>query len=138
MENSIRASGKRILKRSHQDPISGPREIRAVFTSVWKRVTAMVEPAASVGGGDAVEGRRESGFGGFEWARLGGAEGTLRLGPAGFDRREIGRIARQVEELDPGFGKGDLDSLRLVRGQVVHEHGGVRVTAPQFGDQHGS
>src|SRR3954467_11099180 len=27
-------------------------DARAVFTSVWKRVTAMVEPAASVGGGD--------------------------------------------------------------------------------------
>src|SRR3954454_19404959 len=38
------------------------QEATAVFTSVWKRVTAMVEPAACVGGGDAVEGGRAIAF----------------------------------------------------------------------------
>src|SRR5690242_2627138 len=38
------------------------QEATAIFTSVWKRVTAIVEPAACVGGGDAVEGRRAIAF----------------------------------------------------------------------------
>src|SRR6187549_669491 len=83
--------------------------VREVFISVWKRVTAMVEPAARVGGGDAVEGRRESGFERFGCAGLGGPQGILRLGPAGLDRREIGRIARQIEELEPRLGQNSLD-----------------------------
>jgi hypothetical protein len=58
---------------------------------------------------------RESGFERVAGARLGSPEGALELGPAGFDRRKIGRIARQVEELEPGFGQGALDRLRLVR-----------------------
>src|SRR3954452_1340040 len=38
------------------------QEAIAVFTSVWKRVTAMVEPAACGGGGDAVHGGRAIAF----------------------------------------------------------------------------
>src|SRR5215218_3750468 len=90
---------------------------RAVSASVWKRITAMVEPASCVGGGDAVEGRREGGFKRIAGARLDGPQGTLELGPGGFDGREIGRIARQIEELEPGLGKDHLDRLWLVRRQ---------------------
>src|ERR1044071_4490770 len=64
------------------------RPIRAVFRSVWKRVTAMVEPAACVGGGDAVEGGGEDGFERLLGARLGGPQEALELGPAGLDRRQ--------------------------------------------------
>jgi hypothetical protein len=65
--------------------------IRAIFVLVWKRVTAIVEPAACIGGGDAVEGGREGGFERLGGTRLGGPQGTLELGPAAFDGREIGR-----------------------------------------------
>src|SRR4029078_2079612 len=57
---------------------------RAVFPSVWKRVTAMVEPPACVSGGDAVEGGGEGGFERLAGARLGGPRGAFELGPAGF------------------------------------------------------
>src|SRR3954467_3344512 len=76
-------------------------DIREVFASVWKRVTAMVEPAACVGGADAVEGGRKGGFERLGSAPPGGPQGALELGPAGFDGREIGRIAPQIEELEP-------------------------------------
>ena len=111
--------------------------IRAVFASVWKRVTAMVEPAACVGRGDAVEGGGEGSFERVGGARLDSAQDALELGPAGFDGRKIGRVTRQVKELEPGFGQGGLDRLGLVRGQIVHQHGGARMAAAQFGDQHG-
>src|SRR6476619_4005936 len=96
---------------------------RAILASVWKRVTAMVEPAACVGGGDAVEGGGESGFEHVGGARFSSAQGALELGPAGFDGRQVGRVARQVKELEPGFGQGGLDLLGLVPGQIVHQHG---------------
>jgi len=97
----------------------------------------MVEPAVGVGGGDAVEGGREGDFEYVGGARLGGPQCALELGPAGFDGREIGRIARQVKQLEPGLGQNSLDRLRFVRGQIVHQHGGVRMAAAQFGEQHG-
>src|SRR3954471_14419739 len=85
---------------------------RAIFASVWKRVTAMVEPAACVGGGDAVEGGGESGFEHVGGARFSSAQGALELGPAGFDRRQVGRVALQVKELDSPLTKSSLvDSL---------------------------
>ena len=111
--------------------------IRAIFASVWKRVTAMVEPAACVGGGDAVEGGGESGFEHVGGARFSSAQGALGLGPAGFDRRQVGRVARQIKEREPGFGESGLDRLRLVCGQIVHQHRGARMAAAQLGDQHG-
>src|SRR3954447_26264628 len=66
------------------------RDVRAVFASVWKRVTAMVEPAACVGRGDAVEGGGEGSFERVGGARLDSAQDALELGPAGFDGRKIG------------------------------------------------
>src|SRR3954447_22764081 len=78
----------------------------------------MVEPAACVGGGDAVEGGGEGGFERFGRARLGGPQRAVGFGPAGFNRREAGRVTRQVEELEPGLGKGRLDSLRLWAGKL--------------------
>ena len=45
----------------------------------------MVEPAACVSWGDAVEGEDEGGFERLAGARLGGAQDALKLGPAGFD-----------------------------------------------------
>ena len=96
----------------------------------------MVEPAARVGGGDAVEGGKESGFERVAGARRGGPQRIFELGPAGFDWRQIGRVARQIKQLEPGRGQSALDLLWLVRGQIIHQHGGARVTAAQFGDQH--
>src|SRR5215204_2025168 len=81
--------------------------LRAIFTLVWQRVTAIVEPAASVGGGDAVEGGRESGFG---CARLGGPQGTLRLGPAGSSWTSRVRSAR--DRANSAAGRGALSRPR--------------------------
>src|SRR3954470_19324620 len=85
----------------------------------------MVEPGAPVGRGDAVEGGGEGSFERVGGTRLDSAQDALELGPAGFDGRKIGRVTRQVKELEPGFGQGGLDRLGLVRGQIVHQHGGA-------------
>ena len=45
----------------------------------------MVEPAACVNWGDAVEGGDEGGFERLAGARLGSQQDALKLGPAGFD-----------------------------------------------------
>ena len=62
----------------------------------------MAEPALGIFGSDGIEGRSDLLFDGRNRARLSGAQGRLELGPAGFDRRQVGGVARQGQQRETG------------------------------------
>src|SRR3712207_7522706 len=51
---------------------------------------------------------------------------SLQLRPGLLDRVQVRRAGREVAVTQPGPVEGRADRLGLVRGQVVHDHNGIR------------
>src|SRR4051794_37812558 len=96
------ASGRLRLRLRRAIPHGAAASPRAVCRSVWSSVAAMAEPASGVGGGDRGEGARQLAIEVGDRAGFLGAQGGLDLGPAGLDRGQVGRVAREVAEAEAG------------------------------------
>ena len=95
----------------------------------------MAEPVPGIIGGDGVEGFREFFVDGGGRARLGRAQGGLELGPTGLDRREVGRVARQGQEMEAGAFEEDARLRHAVSGEIVHDDGGPWLVLLELRDQ---
>jgi hypothetical protein len=93
----------------------------------------MFEPAPGVGEAHRHQHSRTGGIERFTRAGLGCAQARFDFRPAGFDRRQVGSVGRQIEQTGPTASRRLLDPHGFVCPQTVHHDD---ITRSQAGPQH--
>jgi hypothetical protein len=108
---------------------------RANRRLIGTSIAGVAEEASGVVLSDGGERWAESGVEGILRARCGLAQDALHLGPGGFDRVEVGRVARKVEIGEAGAVEERAHGPGFVGGEIVHDQHGIGPGAAQLRQQ---